>query len=153
MAEKEDIKYVVRNRKARHDYTIQETFEAGIELKGSEVKSLREGKANMADAYAAIDKDGVVLRNLHITPYKMASEQLDPVRPRRLLLHKRQIRKLLAETAQKGKTLVPLSIYLKRSLVKVELAVAMGRKKYDKRELIAEKESERRIRRAMRKDI
>lgn len=153
MAEKEDKKYVVRNRKARHDYTIEETFEAGIELKGSEVKSLRDGKANISDAYAAIDKDGVVLRNLHINPYKMSADPLDPNRPRRLLLHMRQIRKLAAETEQKGKTLVPLSIYFKGSLVKVELAVAVGRKKYDKRESIAEKESERRIRRALRKDI
>jgi len=153
MAENEDIKYVVRNRKARHDYTIQETLEAGIELKGSEVKSLREGKANMSDAYALVENGQVILRNLNITPYKMAAEQIDPIRPRRLLLHSRQIRKLAAETDQKGKTLVPLSIYFKGRLVKVELAIALGRKKYDKREAIAEKESERRIRRAMRKDL
>jgi SsrA-binding protein len=153
MAEKEEIKYVVRNRKARHDYTIEEVFEAGIELKGSEVKSLREGKANLADAYAAITDDGILLKNLHITPYKMSADQLDPMRPRRLLLHKRQIRKLAAETDQKGKTLVPLSIYFKGNLAKVELAIAVGRKKYDKREAIAERESERRIRRALRKDL
>jgi SsrA-binding protein len=114
---------------------------------------LRAGKANLTDAYAAIDKDGVVLRNLHINPYKMSADNLDPNRPRRLLLHSRQIRKLQEETAQKGKTLVPLSVYLKGNLVKVELAVAVGRKKYDKRQAIAEKESERRVRRAIRKDI
>jgi SsrA-binding protein len=153
MAESEDIKYVVRNRKARFDYSIQETFEAGIELKGSEVKSLRDGKANMSDAYALIENGQVILRNLNITPYKMSSDQPDPIRPRRLLLHSRQISKLAAETDQKGKTLVPLSIYFKGRLAKVELAIAVGRKKYDKREAIAKAESERRIRRALRKDL
>ncbi len=153
MADKEDINYVVRNRKARHDYTIQETFEAGIELKGSEVKSLRDGKANMSDAYALIENGQVLLRNLNITPYKMSSDQPDPIRPRRLLLHSRQISKLATETDQKGKTLIPLSIYFKGKLAKVELAIAVGRKKYDKREAIAKAESERRIRRALRKDI
>lgn len=153
MAEKEDVKYVVRNRKARHDYAIQETFEAGIELKGSEVKSLRDGKAQMSDAYALIENGQVILRNLNITPYKMSSEPLDPIRPRRLLLHGKQINKLAAETDQKGKTLVPLAIYFKGRLAKVELAIAVGRKKYDKREAIAKAESERRIRRALRKDI
>ena len=153
MAEKENIKYVVKNRKARHDYSIQETFEAGIELKGSEVKSLRDGQAQMSDAYALIENGQVILRNLNITPYKMSSDPLDPIRPRRLLLHSRQINKLAAETEQKGKTLVPLSIYFKGKLAKVELALALGRKKYDKREAIAKAESERRIRRALRKDL
>jgi SsrA-binding protein len=153
MAEKEEFKYVVRNRKARHDYTIEETFEAGIELKGSEVKSLRDGKVNMSDAYALIENGQVILRNLNITPYKMSADKLDPIRPRRLLLHARQIRKLEAETDQKGKTLVPLSIYFKGRLAKVELAVAVGRKKYDKREAIAKAEAQRRMRRALRKDI
>jgi len=153
MTEKEDVKYVVRNRKARHDYTIQETLEAGIELKGSEVKSLRDGKAQMSDAYALVENGQVILRNLNITPYKMSSDPLDPIRPRRLLLHNKQIRRLAAETDQKGKTLVPLAIYFKGRLAKVELAIALGRKKYDKREAIAKAESERRIRRAMRKDL
>lgn len=144
---------MVRNRKARHDFTIQETFEAGIELKGSEVKSLRDGKAQMSDAYALVENGQVILRNLNITPYKMSSEQLDPIRPRRLLLHSKQISKIAAEINQKGKTLVPLSIYFKGRLAKVELAIAVGRKKYDKREAIAKAESERRIRRALRKDI
>lgn len=153
MSEKEDLKYVVRNRKARHDYAIQETLEAGIELKGSEVKSLRDGKAQMSDAYALVENGQVILRNLNITPYKMSSDPLDPIRPRRLLLHGKQIRRLAAETDQKGKTLVPLAIYFKGRLAKVELAIAVGRKKYDKREAIAKTESERRIRRAMRKDL
>ena len=153
MTEKEDVKYVVRNRKARHDYAIQETLEAGIELKGSEVKSLRDGKAQMSDAYALVENGQVILRNLNITPYKMSSDPLDPIRPRRLLLHSKQIRRLAAETDQKGKTLVPLAIYFKGRLAKVELAIALGRKKYDKREAIAKAESERRIRRAMRKDL
>ncbi len=153
MAEKEDMKYVVRNRKARHDYAIQETLEAGIELKGSEVKSLRDGKAQMSDAYALVENGQVILRNLNITPYKMSSDPLDPIRPRRLLLHSKQIRRLAAETDQKGKTLVPLAIYFKGRLAKVELAIAVGRKKFDKREAIAKADSERRIRRAIRKDI
>lgn len=153
MSEKEDIKYVVRNRKARHDYAIQETLEAGIELKGSEVKSLRDGKAQMSDAYALVENGQVILRNLNITPYKMSSDPLDPIRPRRLLLHAKQIRRFSAETDQKGKTLVPLAIYFKGRLAKVELAIAVGRKKYDKRDAIAKAESERRIRRAMRKDL
>ncbi len=153
MAEKEDLSYVVRNRKARHDYAIQETLEAGIELKGSEVKSLRDGKTQMSDAYALVENGQVFLRNLNITPYKMSADPLDPTRPRRLLLHSKQIRRLAEETDQKGKTLVPLAIYFKGRLAKVELAIAVGRKKYDKREAIAKADSERRIRRAIRKDL
>lgn len=153
MADNEDFNYVVRNRKARHDYAIQETLEAGIELKGSEVKSLRDGRAQMSDAYALVENGQVILRNLNITPYKMSSDPLDPIRPRRLLLHSKQIRRLAEETDQKGKTLVPLAIYFKGRLAKVELAIAIGRKKFDKREAIAKADSERRIRRAIRKDI
>ena len=147
------IRYVVRNRKARHDYTIQDTIEAGIELRGCEVKSLREGKVNISDAYAAIENAQLYLKKLHISPYKMAQEEIDPLRTRRLLLHKKEIRKLTAEIDQKGKTLIPLSIYFKGNIAKIELALAVGRRKYDKREAIAKQESDRRIRRAIRKDI
>ncbi len=148
----DDIRYVVRNRKARHDYLIKSTFEAGIELKGSEVKSLRDGKVNLSDAYAEVDQNQVYLKNMHISPYKMAHEVLDPYRPRRLLLHKREIYKLTVQTQQRGMTLIPLAIYFKGKVAKVELAVAMGRKKYDKRQAIAEAEAERKIGRAMRRD-
>lgn len=153
MKEDPDRKYVVRNRKARHDYEIKETYEAGLALVGSEVKSLRDGKVNIADAYALVEHGEVVLKNLHISPFKMARENHDPLRPRRLLLHKKEIRKLFAATEQKGFTLIPLGIYFRKNLAKIELAVAVGRKKYDKRQAIAEAEAERRIKQALRKDI
>lgn len=153
MKEDPDRKYVVRNRKARHDYEIKETYEAGLALVGSEVKSLRDGKVNIADAYALVENGEVVLKNLHISPFKMARENHDPLRPRRLLLHKKEIRKLFAATEQKGFTLIPLGIYFRKNLAKIELAVAVGRKKYDKRQAIAEAEAERRIKQALRKDI
>lgn len=142
------IKYVARNRKARHDFEIKQTLEAGIELRGSEVKSIRDGKVNLSDAYAIIEKGEVVLKNLHISAYKMTAEALDPVRPRRLLLHRREIRKLAVQTQQKGLTLIPIAIYLKGHLIKVELALAVGRKKYDKRQAIAKTEAEKQMRSA-----
>jgi len=140
-----EMRYVARNRKARYEYEIKDTFEAGIALMGSEVKSIRGGKVNLSDAYAVVEHGEVILKNLHITPYKMASEQLDPIRPRRLLLHRREIRKLFVATEQKGLTLIPLAIYIKGRLVKIELAVAFGRKKYDKRQAIAKAEADRRM--------
>jgi len=147
------IKLVVRNRRARHDYTVLETIEAGIELKGAEVKSLRDGKVQLADCYATVDDGEVVLHNMHISPYKQAGQQVpDPTRPRRLLLHKKEIRKLIAATQQKGMTLVPLSVYFKGSHAKVELALAIGRKKYDKRQAIAKSEAERKMKQALRTD-
>jgi SsrA-binding protein len=146
------MRYVARNRKARYEYEIKDTFEAGIALMGSEVKSIRGGKVNLSDAYAVVEHGEVILKNLHITPYKMASEQLDPIRPRRLLLHRREIRKLFVATEQKGLTLIPLAIYIKGRLVKIELAVAFGRKKYDKRQAIAKAEADRRIKRATSRD-
>ena len=145
---------VVRNRKAWHNYHISSTMEAGIELKGTEVKSLRDGKVQMADAYAIIENGQVYLKNLHISPYLHAGETShDPTRTRRLLLHKREIRKLEAKTLQQGMTLIPLSIYFKGKLAKVELALAVGRKKYDKRQAIAKAEADRRIKQATRKDV
>ena len=146
------MRYVARNRKARYEYEIKDTFEAGIALMGSEVKSIRGGKVNLSDAYAVVEHGEVILKNLHITPYKMASEQLDPIRPRRLLLHRREIRKLFVATEQKGLTLIPLAIYIKGRLVKIELAVAFGRRKYDKRQAIAKAEADRRIKRATSRD-
>jgi SsrA-binding protein len=152
--EKEEIQVVARNRKARHDYTIEETLEAGIELRGAEVKSIRDGKINLSDAYAIVENGQVILRNLHISPYKMAArEQPDPLRPRRLLLHRKEIRRLFAKTEQRGMSLVPLTIYFKGRHAKVELGLGVGRKKYDKRQAIAEADAKRRISRAARKDF
>ena len=152
MAENDNIKIIARNRKAFHDFDIQDRFEAGIELVGAEVKSLRDGKINLGDSYAHVENGQLILKNLHITPYKMATSAsgviLDPARSRRLLLHKREIRKLAVKTEQQGMTLVPLTIYFKGKHVKIELGTAVGRKKYDKRQAIAKKEADRRIKQA-----
>ncbi len=149
---KEELHYIARNRKARHDYEIVDTFEAGIELRGSEVKSLREGKINLSDAYATIDAGQVILKHLHITPYKMAMEQLDPTRDRRLLMHRREIRKLEAKIEQQGMTMVPLAVYFKGRRAKIELGLGIGRRKFDKRQAIAKEEAKRTISRAIRRE-
>ncbi len=147
------VKIIARNRKARRDYEVHSTLEAGIELQGAEVKSLRLGKINLSDAYAVVENGQVILRNMHISPYEMATgEPPDPLRPRRLLLHKREIRKLFNQTEQKGMTLIPLTVYFRNKLAKIELAVATGRKKYDKRQAIAKAEAERRMKQALKKD-
>lgn len=152
MTEKPEIHVVVRNRKAFHLYEITDKYEAGIALVGTEVKSLRDGKVNLSDSYAAISNGEVILRNLNITPYKMsAHENHDPDRPRRLLLNKKEIRKLFAATEQKGMTLIPLMIYFKGKLAKVELGLGRGKKEFDKRSSIAEADAKRRIQRVMRK--
>ena len=142
---------ITTNRKARHDYTIIETFEAGIELRGSEVKSLRAAKAQLVDAYASIDSDQLYLRNAHISPYDPASiENHEPTRARRLLMHRAQIRRLRGQLEEKGLTLIPLSLYFRDGRVKVELALAKGRKHYDKREKLEERRARRELRGAMR---
>ncbi len=155
MSEKElKEKNIVTNRKAFRDYEIFDKREAGIELKGAEVKSLRAGKVNLSDSYAAIENGEVILFNLHISPYKFTThESLDPIRPRRLLLHKREIKRLFGATAEKGLTLIPLRIYFKGPHVKIELATCRGRKRYDKREKIAKREADRAIERAHRRRI
>ena len=153
MKDAEKIKVITRNRRARHEYEIRDTIEVGIELIGSEVKSIRDGKVTISDAYAVVENGQVFLRNLHISVYKMASgEGHDPLRVRRLLLHKREIRKLKVQTEQRGLTLVPLSIYFKGKVAKIELALAVGRKKYDKRQAIAKREADKRISKAVRKE-
>jgi SsrA-binding protein len=141
---KEGMKVVATNRKARHDYEILESFEAGLSLLGSEVKSLREGKATLKDAYATAARGGVILHNMHIAPYeKTGFTGHEPERPRRLLLHDREIRKLIVMTDEKGLTLIPLRLYFKGKYAKVELAVARGKRMYDKRAAIAERETKR----------
>jgi len=140
-------KTVATNRRARYNYNIVESFEAGIELAGSEVKSVRQAKVNLTDSFAAIDKNGLFLHNCHISPYEFATtSQVDPKRRRKLLMHKAEIMRLLGKTSQKGYTLVPLRMYFKRGLCKVELALAKGKKLYDKRRSIKEKEARREIR-------
>lgn len=141
---------VARNRKARHEFEVLETLEAGIELKGPEVKSLRAGEVSFQDAFARVDRGEVWLHSLHINPYEQANRNnADPVRPRRLLLRKNQIRNLVAQTEEKGLTLVPLDIYFKRGYAKLTLAVARGRKLHDKRDELKRRQQEREARRAM----
>jgi len=138
------------NRKAYHDYHIQESFEAGIVLKGSEIKSIRAGKVNLSDAYAKPENGELWLYNSHIASYDAASYNThEPIRPRKLLLHRKEIDILAGKVMQKGLTLVPLKLYIKHGLAKVELGVAKGKKVYDKREAIARRDAEREIDRAL----
>jgi len=147
---KEPIKVVAENRKARHDYFIDEIYEAGIALVGTEVKSIRTGKVSLRDSYAEVVNGEAYLQNMHISPYDKGSRfNHDPKRPRKLLLHKREIKKLLGQTTQKGYTLIPLRLYFKRGKVKVELALARGKKLYDKRQDIAKRDAQREISRAL----
>ena len=144
-------KTTATNRKAYRDYNVIETIECGLELRGSEVKSLREGRINLEDSFARIEDSGVILHNTHISPYEQASYMnVEAVRPRRLLLHKHQINKLAATTAQKGFTLVPLKIYFNdRGFAKVELALCKGKKIYDRRDDIKRRETDLEIRRIL----
>ena len=144
-------KVVASNRKARHDYTIIETFEAGIELRGTEVKSLRDSKAQLTDAYATVESGQLYLRNAHISIYDPGSySNHEPTRTRRLLMHKAEIRKLEIRLNQSGLTMVPLSLYFLRGKVKVELAVVKGRKTFDKRDKLDERRARKEIRGIMR---
>ena len=147
------MKIVAQNKKARHDYSILETIEAGIALRGTEVKSLREGRANLRDSYALLEKGEVLLRGLQIMPYSHTSDRaLDPLRDRKLLLNRDEIRKLTVKITEKGMTLVALKVYFTaRGIAKVELGLAKGKKLYDKREAIAERESKRDVDRAIKR--
>jgi SsrA-binding protein len=144
---------IIQNKKARHDFAILETIEAGIALRGTEVKSLREGRANLRDSYALLEGDEVLLRGLQIMPYSHTSDRaLDPLRDRKLLLNREEIRKLAIKINEKGMTLVALKVYFNaRGIAKVELGVAKGKKLYDKREAIAERETRRDVDRAMKR--
>jgi SsrA-binding protein len=140
---------VATNRRARHDYAIEESFEAGMVLTGPEVKSLRAGRASLSDAYARVEGDELWVENLHIPPYEMAdARRYNPKRPRKLLLHKNEIRRLLGKTAERGFTLVPLKIYFTRGLAKMELGLGRGKQRFEKREAIAEREHRREMERA-----
>jgi SsrA-binding protein len=152
MTDKMDVKKVATNKTARRDYHILETYEAGIELAGTEVKSLRASKTNLKDSFAKIEEGAeVFLYNMHISPYEFGNiANVEPKRRRRLLLHKSQIRRLIDQTTIKGFTLIPLSAYIKRGRVKIELALARGKRFYDKREAIKKREAAREIGRALR---
>jgi len=142
---------VATNKEARHNYHILESVEAGIELMGAEVKSLRDRKANLNDSFARIEDSEIYLYNMHISPYPQAGRfNPDPKRRRKLLLHKAEIRRLFGQLTQKGLTLIPLKLYFKRGLAKVELALAKGKKLYDRREDIKRRDSDRDLRRELR---
>ena len=137
-------KIIAENRKARHNYFIEETFEAGLVLKGTEVKSLRQGRANLKDAYAKIKNGEVFVYQMHISPYPFAYyDNHEPLRPRKLLLHKREIKRLFGKVNEKGAALVPLRIYFKQGKAKLTLAVAKGKRKYDKRDAIRRRDEKR----------
>ena len=148
--EKDSIKVMARNREARHEYFIEEDYEAGIELVGTEVKSIRKGTLNLKDAWCGI-KDGEMLVNqMHISPYEQGNRfNVDPRRPRRLLMHKREIMRLYGKVKQDGYSLIPLEVYLKVSRVKVKVGLCKGKKLYDKRQSAAERDAKRQIDRAM----
>lgn len=142
-------KVITVNRKARHEYHIIESFETGIELTGTEVKSLRAGKANIQDSYARVENSELLLYNMHISPYEQGNQfNHDPKRPRRLLMHRHEIMRLLGKVREKGYSLIPLKMYFKNGWAKVELALGKGKKLYDKREDMAERDAKRDMERA-----
>jgi SsrA-binding protein len=148
---KHDGKLLAQNRKAYHDYFIEETLEAGIVLKGTEIKSIRRGSVNLRDAYAQVENGEVWLHNMHVSPYEQGNRfNHDPTRSRKLLLHKSEIAKLVGASREKGYTLVPTRLYLRNGFCKVELALAKGKKLHDKRESMKKRDAQREIDRALR---
>lgn len=146
----EGIKVISENRKAYHDYFIEERVEAGIILTGTEIKSIRNGKVNLKDSYAHLNNGEIWVNQMHISAYEQGNRfNHDPLRQRKLLLHRSEINKLVGKIQQQGLTLIPLKIYLKKGLAKVELAVCQGKKNYDKRQSLAEREGKREIERAL----
>lgn len=146
-----DRKVVATNRKARHDYHLEDTYEAGLALVGSEIKSIRAGRVNLREGYVEVRDGELWLVNVHIADYKESGPYgHDPLRPRKLLLHRKEIDRLIGRVQEKGYTLIPTMMYLKRGLAKVEIALARGKKQYDKRAAIAERDSQRQIERALR---
>lgn len=149
--EKPAQKIVVQNRKARHEFHVLETWEAGLALQGTEVKALREGKANLLDAFARVERGEVWLYGMHISPYEQGNRfNHDPLRPRKLLLHRREIRKMIGQVEKSGLTLVPLDVHFTRGVAKVNLALVRGKKLHDKREDLKRRDAERDIQRALR---
>lgn len=153
MAE-QSIKQLAKNRKAWHDYTIEETFEAGISLAGTEVKSIRMGTLNLKDSYCVVKRGEIIVKQMHVSPYEKGNVfNRDPMRDRKLLMHKSEIRKLDAAIAQQGYAIIPLSVYLKGSLVKVQIGLARGKKLHDKRDAIAARDAKREMDRAMKERL
>jgi SsrA-binding protein len=153
MAKIKGVKPLVQNRRARHDYFVEESFECGMELKGTEVKSIRQGRANLKESYARVRNGEVYVDGMHISPYEQGGLfNPDPLRPKRLLLHKIEIRRLQGLVSRDGYTLIPLQLYLKDGRVKLELGVCRGKQLHDKRDDIAERDAMRDIERAMRQD-
>lgn len=151
MAEKQTSNTVAQNKKAYHDYFVLETYEAGIELVGTEVKSLRQGKCNLKDAWCNIDNGEIFVNGMHISPYEHGNIfNRDPMRTRKLLMHKKEIMRLFGTTKQDGLTLIPLSVYFKKGRAKVSVGLCKGKKLYDKRDVAAKKEAQRNIERGMR---
>ena len=143
---------VAVNRRAYHDYFIDEKYEAGVMLTGTEIKSVRNGRANLRDGYVRIDSNEAWLENVHISPYAQGNVMnQEPVRPRKLLLHRKEIATLIGKVKQKGYTLIPLRVYISRNHAKVEIGLARGKRQYDKREAIAARDAKREIERAMRR--
>lgn len=150
MPVKKGIKPVAQNRKARHEYFIEDTYECGLALVGTEVKSVRAGKCNLKDAYARVENGEIFIKGMHISPYEQGNIfNRDPFRERKLLMHKREIMKLKRLSEADGYSLIPLQLYLKDGLVKLELAVAKGKKLYDKRQSIAERDAKRDVERKL----
>lgn len=148
--EKQNVKVMARNREAYHEYFVEEEMEAGIELCGTEVKSIRQGTLNLKDSWCGIKDGQMLLNQMHISPYDHGNRfNQDPRRPRRLLMHKREIMRLYGKVKQDGYALIPLSVYLKGSLVKVKVGLCKGKKLYDKRQAAAEKDAKRQMDRAM----
>ena len=146
MMAKTEKKLIANNKKAYHDYFLEERFEAGIELHGTEVKSMRMGKCSIKEAFVRIENGEVIVYGMHVSPYEKGNIfNKDPLRPKKLLMHKSEIRKLIGKIAEKGYTLVPVEVYFKGSLVKVDIALAKGKKQYDKRESLKEKDDRRDI--------
>lgn len=149
--EKSDVQVIADNRKARHDYFVEETYEAGLALQGTEVKSCRAGRVNLRDGYALVKDGEIFLFNVHISPYEQANRfNHEPLRLRKMLMHKEEIQRLYGKIREKGYTLVPLKLYFKKGRVKVEIGLAKGKKSYDKREDIAARDVQREIARALR---
>ena len=150
MAQSSGVKIVANNKKAFHEYYIEERYEAGIELFGTEVKSIRAGRISLKEAWCSVDHGELFIKQMHISPYEHGSfSNRDPLRPKRLLMHKKEIMQLMGKVQQQGYALVPLSVYFKNSRVKVEIALAKGKKIHDKRASAAEKDAKRQMDRAM----
>lgn len=149
---KDNSKTIANNKKARKDYTLEDIYEAGIVLKGTEVKSIRNNKVSINEAYCSLDKGEVFINNMHISPYEFGNRfNQDPIRRRKLLLNRREINKIVGKINEKGYTLIPLSVNLRNGLIKIDIALAKGKKNYDKRQDIAKRDADKRIEQALKR--